>query len=116
MKEVNEERIAPIVVVVELTQNELLRAMKSATHDEVACEKASSAAMTGVGEAAVFTLAEKLQAAYRSSGQKPRSDDRCTCSHTRHWHGQTAGGSTAGSGECEFSASCNCQRFEMTVA
>jgi hypothetical protein len=70
--EVKKEREAPTVAV-ELTERELLRVMKAATADEVRCEQASDMALSSIGEPAVYTLAEKLQGAFRSAdfGETP---------------------------------------------
>jgi len=72
--EVKREHEAPTVSV-ELTERELLRAMKAATADQVRCEQASDLALSSLGEAALYTLAEKLQAAYKAAHFKESHTD-----------------------------------------
>jgi hypothetical protein len=65
VKQVREERAAPIAATLELTEKELRRVMEAATADKVRCDQASDLALSSIGEAAVYTLAEKAQAAWR---------------------------------------------------
>lgn len=67
--DVRREREQPIVAVIELTENELKRAFDSAVYDEVAAQRASDLALTDVGAASVYTLADKLRAAYRTPSE-----------------------------------------------
>jgi hypothetical protein len=43
----------------------------------------------------------------------PHSDQKCTCGHTAHWHGQEPG-EESGSGACE-GGDCGCKRFVYWV-
>lgn len=68
--DVRREREAPIVATLELTEKELHRVMEAATADKVRCDQASDLALSSVGEAAVYTLAEKAQAAFQAAKLK----------------------------------------------
>jgi len=72
--EVKREREAPTAATLELTEKELHRVMEAATADKVRCDQASDLALSSVGEAAVYTLAEKAQAAFRAAELKEGKD------------------------------------------
>lgn len=63
--DVKREREAPIVAVLELTEAELRRVFDAAVYDEVSAARASEQALTDVGSAAMYTLAEKVRRLYR---------------------------------------------------
>jgi len=63
--DVKREREQPIVATLELTEAELKRVFDNAVYDEVAARRASDLVCSDVGEAAMYTLAEKARSAYR---------------------------------------------------
>ncbi len=69
--QVKREREEPIVATLKLTENELRRVFDAAVHDEVAAQRASDHLMTDVGDAAMYTLGEKVRAVYRGQPDQP---------------------------------------------
>jgi hypothetical protein len=65
VRDVRQEREAPIVANLSLTENELRRVFDNAISDAVLAERASAQALTDLGEAAMWTLAEKVRGLYR---------------------------------------------------
>jgi chemotaxis response regulator CheB len=68
--DVKREREAPVVAVLELTEAELERVFNAAVFDEVAAERASQQALSDVGTAATYTLAEKVRKLHRVRPEK----------------------------------------------
>jgi len=65
--EVKREREAPLAATIELTGRELHLFMEWATAEKVACDREAAETHAPCGEAAVYTLAEKVQRAFREA-------------------------------------------------
>jgi hypothetical protein len=70
VREVKQEREAPIVATLELTEGELRRVFDNAVSDAVAAERASDLALSDVGEAPMWTLIEKVRKLYRQEANR----------------------------------------------